>query len=360
MRKNASMPASPATHSSWYDTTRDAANVPPQVAQRAVEWLIELQSDDTSPQTMADWHAWRAAHPDHERAWQRIESVNGKLAPLAAPVEAGVAQVALARSGTTAPPSPSSPPASKSRRRAVKSLTVLLFGGSGAWTALHSSAWQRWSADVHTAVGERRTLLLDDGTRLVLNTDSAVDIRYREDERRIRLVAGEVLITTAPDRHAPPRPFFVETSQGTARALGTRYTVRQCEDGTHVSVLEGAVELRPRAAPARSLIVQAGRHASYTADSISGTIDAPSADASWAEGFIVARSMRLADFVAELARYSDASLSCDPDIANLRVSGTFPLDDVGKVLDTLGSTLAVRAEAFTRFWGRREIRLVPA
>ncbi|ODP34150.1 FecR domain-containing protein [Pandoraea sp. ISTKB] len=341
----------PAVRSSWYDATADAAHVPAEVAERAVEWLIELQSDDVSPHTVAAWQAWREAHPDHERAWQRIESVKGKLAPLAAPVEAGVAQAALA------------PPASKQRRRAVKSLVVLLFAGSGTWGTwgvLHSSPWQRWSADVHTAVGERRTLRLDDGTQLVLNTDTAVDIVYRDNERRVRLIAGEVLITTAPDTHTPARAFLIETAQGTARALGTRYTVRQFDDGTHVSVFKGAVEIRPRDVPGKSLILPAGKHASYTASSISEASDTPTDDATWADGFIVARSMRLADFVAELARYSNASLTCDASVANLRVSGTFPLDDVGKVLDTLGTTLAVRTEAVTRFWGAREIRLVPA
>ncbi|VVE87624.1 FecR domain-containing protein [Pandoraea bronchicola] len=338
----------PTIRSTWYDATADAATVPAEVAERAVEWLIEWQSDGISPQRIAEWQQWREAHPDHERAWQRIESVKGKLAPLAAPVEAGIAQAALA------------PPASKQRRRAVKALALLLFAGSGTWGLWHSSAGQRWSADVRTAVGERRSLQLTDGTQLVLNTDSAVDIAYRENERRVRLITGEVLITTAPDTHVPPRPFLVETSQGTAHALGTRYTVRQFEDGTHVSVYQDAVEIRPRAKPAQSLILRSGMHASYTADSISEPSDALAGDAAWAEGFIVARSMRLADFIAELARYSNASLSCDASVANLRVSGTFPLDDVGKVLDTLGTTLAVRTESVTRFWGAREIRLMPA
>ncbi|VVD75508.1 FecR domain-containing protein [Pandoraea fibrosis] len=338
----------PAIRSTWYDATADAATVPADVAERAVAWLIELQSDDVSPQLVAEWQQWRDAHPDHERAWQRIESVKGKLAPLASPVQAGIAQAALA------------PPASKQRRRAVKALAVLLFAGGGTWGLLHASPWERWSADVRTAVGERRMLRLADGSQLVLNTDTAVDIAYGDDARRVRLIAGEVLITTAPDQHVPSRPFLVETSQGTARALGTRYTVRQFDDGTRVSVYQGAVEIRPRANPAQSLILRTGMHARYTADSISDPSDAPAGDATWAEGFIVARSMRLADFVAELARYSNAALSCDATVANLRVSGTFPLDDIGKVLDTLGTTLAVRTESVTRFWGVREIRLVPA
>ncbi|VVD92426.1 histidine kinase [Pandoraea pneumonica] len=337
-----------AMSSAWYDATRNAATIPTHVAERAVEWLIELQSETVSADVITAWQQWREAHPDHERAWKRIESVRGKLQPLASPVEASIAQAAL------------TPPASPARRRTIKTLAVLLFAGGGTWGALHSVPWQRWSADYRTSVGERRTLALADGTQLVMNTGSAIDIALNEHERRVRLIAGEILITTAPDPQQPARPFLVETAQGTARALGTRYTVREWDGGTHVSVYQGAVELRPSREPSRSLVLQAGRHASYTADTISPPIDVPSREVAWAEGFIVARSMRLADFVAELARYSDTSLSCDPRVADLRVSGSFPLDDVGKVLDTLGTTLAVRTDSVTRFWGAREIRLVPA
>ncbi|MGC7404039.1 FecR domain-containing protein [Pandoraea pneumonica] len=337
-----------AMSSAWYEATRNAATVPAHVAERAVEWLIELQNDAVSPEVIAAWQQWRDAHPDHERAWKRIESVRGKLQPLASPVEASIAQAAL------------TPPASTARRRTVKTLAVLLFAGGGTWGALHAVPWQRWTADYRTNIGERRTLVLADGTQLVMNTGSALDIAFNDHERRVRLIAGEVLITTAADVQQPARPFLVETAQGTARALGTRYTVREWDGGTHVSVYQGAVEIRPNRAPSRSRVLRAGLHASYTADTISTPIDVPSAEATWAEGFIVARSMRLGDFVAELARYSDKSLTCDPRVADLRVSGSFPLDDVGKVLDTLGTTLAVRTDSVTRFWGAREIRLVPA
>ncbi|MGR9580640.1 DUF4880 domain-containing protein, partial [Pandoraea sputorum] len=106
-----------AMSSAWYEATRNAATVPAHVAERAVEWLIELQNDAVSPEVIAAWQQWRDAHPDHERAWKRIESVRGKLQPLASPVEASIAQAAL------------TPPASSARRRTVKTLAVLLFAG---------------------------------------------------------------------------------------------------------------------------------------------------------------------------------------------------------------------------------------
>ena len=334
--------------SSWYRATADAATIPPHVAERALEWLVELQADPVSPQVRQAWMRWRAEHPDHERAWQRIESVRGRLAPLSAPQTAGLARAALAT------------PRPKPRRQAMKTLAVLAFAGGLTWTAREHTPWRQWMADHRTAVGERRTVVLADGTRLQLNTDTAVDVRFDATARRVRLLAGEILVTTAKDPQAAPRPFFVETAQGSAHALGTRYAVRQDDADTEVCVFEGAVEIRPHAAPDRPRVLRAGACARYSVQAIGVPFPAEAARIAWADGFIVARSMRLDAFIAELRRYSRAALSCDPAIAGVRVSGSFPLDDLGKVLQTLASTLNLRKETTTRLWGQDEIRLVPA
>ena len=102
---------------------------------------------------------------------------------------------------------------------------------------------------MRTAKGEQRRLQLPDGTQLLLNTATALDIDYSPTLRRLHLYAGEVLITTAPDTQSPKRPFVVDTPAGRAQALGTRFTVRHEADGsdahaTRIEVFEGAVELR--------------------------------------------------------------------------------------------------------------------
>lgn len=334
---------------SWYRATPDAARIPPAVAQRALEWLMTLQGDDVTPQTRDAWLRWRTAHPDHERAWQRIESVQNRLQPLATPVTADIARAALMPS--------SSPPSSRGRRHAMKALATLAFAGGMTYAARDMSPWRQWAADYRTAVGEQRHLTLADGTSLSLNTDSAVDILYSDTERRVKLLGGEILVVTAKDPHATPRPFLVETAQGTARALGTRYVVQQHDADTEICVFDGAVEIRPRRNANRALVVQAGACTRYTDDDIDAPGAAQAGRMAWAEGFIVARSMRLDDFIAQLARYSRATLSCDADVAGLRVSGSFPLDDVGKVIDTLSTTLNLHKVLVTRLWGPDEIRL---
>lgn len=333
---------------SWYQSTADAGSIPPRVAEQALEWLLELQMEPVSAEVMSAWTRWRAEHPDHERAWRRIESVKGRLQPLSMPVTAEIAQAALA------------PPASPQRRQAVKALATLIFASGLAWMADEHLPWRGWAADQHTAVGERRTLVLDDGTQIMMNTASAIDIRFDASERRVKLLAGEILVTTARDAQAAPRPFLVESRHGTALALGTRYSVRQRDGDTAVSVFDGAVEIHPRDKASRPFLVRTGSSASYTAQAATDTGQADRATITWADGFIVARSMRLDDFLVELGRYTPDDLTCDPTLVSVRVSGSFPVDDIGKVLAALSTTLDVRTEVTTRLWGARAARLVPA
>lgn len=332
--------------STWYQHTPDASAVPPKVAERALEWLVELQAQPVPAATIAAWQRWRAAHPDHERAWQRIESVRGRLQPLASPAGAAIAQAALAPRG------------SARRRQIVKALAVTLFAGGAVWGAAEVTPWRAWNADYRTAVGERRTLVLADGTQLMLNTASAADVAYGAGERRIRLLAGEILATTAKDGAA--RPFLVETPHGTAHALGTRYTVRLAGEATEVSVYEGAVRIAPRHGGANGVVLQAGERGSFSAAAVGAVGRADDAALGWTDGFIVARGMRLDAFLAELGRYSRDGLSCDPAVAGLQVSGSFPVADAARVVETVAATLGLRAELRERFWGARHVRLAAA
>jgi len=330
--------ASPASH---------GAPVPAAVAQRAVEWLIELQAAPNASPLRQDWQRWRAAHPDHERAWQRIEAVNGQLFGqlhhLPSPMKSALTRASL------------TPVRSPARRKAVATLAVLLFAGGTSWMVQDNTGWSEWVADLRTAPGERRTVVLADGTTLMLNTASAVNIHFSASERRVRLIAGEIFITTAPDPMA--RPFLVETRQGEARALGTRYTVRLQDNATEVAVFEGAVRMTPRRALEQPQTLHAGQQARLTDTTITSPQPADQDSTAWTDGFIIAKGMRLADFLNELNRYSRYALSCDPAVANLRLSGSYPLSDISQVLETLSAMLSLQIETVTRFWGWQTVRV---
>ncbi|WP_159916879.1 FecR domain-containing protein [Pantoea sp. 18069] len=316
-----------------------AHEIPQEVARRAVEWMLELQSAPVTPALRQAWTDWRAAHPAHEAAWQRIESVRQRFGGAS-----GATAVAHATLGAGA----------HSRRRAVKALAVLLFAGGAARTVEQRTPWRQWAADHRTRPGEQRRILLADGSTLMLNTDTAVDVRFGPTERRLVLLRGEIFMVTAKD---PGRRFLVEMPQGLAEALGTQFTAHTAGDRAVVRVFEGAVEITPAAAAAPAQILQAGQGAGFTAQSVDTPQPVADADKSWVQGTLIAKSMRLADLLAQLSRYSPHPIVCSDAVAELRVSGAYPVAQIPLILESLSATLQLQIETQTRFGGRQVVQV---
>ncbi|KWF09900.1 FecR domain-containing protein [Burkholderia pseudomultivorans] len=315
-----------------------APTVAPQVARRAVEWWVDLQAGRTDAAFAAALARWRAEDPAHDAAWRHIETIQGRFGQLAAGLDTQAARAALL------------PPRSGRRRVAVKTLAVLLFTGGAAWMADPARRWAILQADLRTAVGERRTVTLADRTVVVLDTDTALDVRFDAAARRLRLLRGTIMVTSGHDDRAPARPLVVATEQGELRPLGTRFAVRQRDGATRVEVFAGAVRVQPANAAAGARVVAAGDGADFTRDAIGASAPLDAYASAWTTGMLVASRMRVADLVAELDRYRRGRLRCDPAVAELRVSGTYPLDDPERVLDTLKATLPIDVEYVTRYW----------
>lgn len=311
------------------------------IAQQAADWLTLLMSGEASEEDRCRWQSWRGAHPDHERAWLHIEAVMGRIRAL----EARAAYENLSPYGRQAKPG---------RRRQL--IGLLFIGGlaaSTAWPVSRTDTWRQLAADYRTAPGELREIVLADSSRLTLNTDSAVDVRFDAHYRRIRLQVGEIFIATADalGKRADSRPFIVETAEGRVRALGTRFFVRQQLGRTIVSVLESAVELAPAQADEAARILEAGQSLAFSATGfeLAGAGQGGGAQA-WLRGQIVAEDMRLEDFLAELQRYRSGFVRCAPAVADLRFSGVFPLHDTDRILAALPKVLPVQVRRRTAYW----------
>jgi transmembrane sensor len=341
---------------SAYPPPSSGTALPAPVVDAAVEWLVHLWSGTATPETRADWQRWRAADPQHEQAWQHIEATNARLRGHSA---AGMLTAATAVTTLASPASPR-------RRHALRGISGLAIAGAAGWLGYEQLPWRGWGADLRTAKGEQRRSTLPDGTRIVLNTGSALDVRYTDGLRRLHLHDGEVLITTAHDGAAtPPRPFVVDTPAGRIRALGTRFTVRHGgsvgagddrSDTTEVAVFEGAVELSPVHHPGATVRLDAGQSARLTAGGATAPAPATAEQPAWAEGVLVASDMRLADFVAELRRYRSGVVTVHPEVAHLRLSGVFPLADTDRILQSLAQVLPVEVRVPVRYW----VRIGPA
>jgi len=286
--------------------------------------------------TAADHQAidqWRGRSLEHAQAWQRAEALLGEFRSVPANLAIQTLQRAARKEGLT-------------RRQTLTRVGLLLVAGPLGFASQHLP-WEQWSADQRTAVGEQKNLQLPDGSQLLLNTDSAVNIAFNATERRVLLLDGEVLIRTATDLGA--RPFVVETPQGSARALATRFCVRTEGARSHVSVLEGQAVIAPQLLQQSSTLT-AGQRQSFTQKRFDATESFDTAAMAWDKGMLLANNMRLDQLLGELSRYRPGVLRCHPDVAALRVSGAFSLRDTDASLRLLGDTLPLNISRMTRYW----------
>jgi transmembrane sensor len=316
----------------------DSAAIDPAVLDQAAHWFVRLASGQASVGDRDALTLWRAANPEHERAWQRLQGMEQTLRGGASAMPAPLARAALGGA------------VDQSRRRALKTLALAGAVGSAALWTRQQGLWQHWSADYRSGVGEQRALVLADGTQVLLNTDSAIDVRFDDTQRRLILRSGELRVITAHDPRN--RSFIVATGDGTLRPLGTRFTVRRLdgERQTRLGVSEGAVEVRPHDAAAAPLLVQAGQQTVFSAAGALPPQPLDEAAVSWTDGTLSAERMRLGDFLAELGRYRPGRLHCDPAVAGLRLTGSYPLKDTDRILAAVQQTLPVKVSSFTRYW----------
>ncbi len=315
---------------------------PNMVKKEAVSWYAHLCSGDATEQDWQNLKRWCEAHSDNQRAWERFEAMRQSFESVPARIGAPILQVA-----------------STSRRRMMHNMVLLVSAGTVSYVGYQltlgsSTSPVVWFADYRTRVGEQRLLTLDDGSQIRLNTDSAVDIAYDEVARLIHLRAGEIFVETA--RHLrvqgsleEKRPLLVATRHGQIRALGTRFNVHQFDDRTEVTVLDDAVEIVPEKAGGKYMILTAGQQIAFT-DTDLLTVEPAQDQGQWTTGSLIVNDWALADVLAELARYRRGRLTCTPDVAGIRVSGAFPLQDTDRALTVLARSFPLKITSLTRFW----------
>lgn len=306
------------------------------VLETAAEWFAILAADTVRDDERQRWQAWHDASRDHARAWQMVTAISAQFSA----ANTVGAKDALTLAGR--------------RRRASIKTWLLLFGtalsGAGVMTAPASRRYlASMSADLRTAVGEIRQVALSDGTRLWLNTDSAVNLRYTDSLRAVELLAGEILIETAKDPAPVPRPFEVIVPPGRLRALGTRFAVRLLDDRTRLDVFEGAVEARLDGSH-EARTVSEGDSLAFDASGFDGMADADDSRIGWFRKELIAVNMPLRDFLEELGRYLPGHLGCTDEVAHLKLVGVYPLGDPARVLDALARTLPVRVHRRLPWW----------
>ncbi len=328
-------------------------NTPPtmpshEAMEQAAAWFSLLQSEAATDTDRARWQDWLASGADQRAAWAFVERISQRFQPLQTGTIPRLAADALQ--------------ASASNRRSRRSvLTIAAMAGAGG--LLGWATWRQpgameallaWGADYRTATGERREVRLTDGTQVWLASASAFNQDYDASLRRLRLRSGEILIQTAAE--ADDRPFVVDTPQGRMQALGTRFNVRLDENGhTQLAVYQGAVQVMLASSTA-STIVSAGNQLRFNARYLDAPAPVDPARQAWARGILLAQDIPLGQVAAELARYQHGHIAVAPEVANLTILGSYPLDDVDGTLDMLQKTLPIQVRRPLPWWTTIEAR----
>lgn len=271
----------------------------------AIDWVIRLR--DPGFDGWDAFEAWLAADPTHAEAYQRLAVADADMGDL-------LESLPSARPSVVVP-----------LRRTVSRRTWL--GGAIAASiagVIGFGVIERQPAlyPVETAPGVRRTVTLEDGSRIALNGGTRV-ILDRKNARFATLERGEALFDVIHDEDAP---FKVAVGDATLVDVGTRFNVLREGRTTAVQVAEGAVIYNPdgeaiRLDPGKALrAVDGEAHLQLTAVS-------PAAVAGWREGRLIYDGQPMADIAADLARWSGQPVRADPRVATRRFRGVLSLGD---------------------------------
>ncbi len=323
------------------------------IESEALAWIAQLDGDNVSEKDLTAFREWVNRSPAHAKEIRELNSLWGELNVLTDMVEPIAEADAVSR---------------QLRRRehfrtwrrrwalpvgALASLALISIAVSNyqkdSRPDIVQTAQVKLPKIYQTRIGEHQKYILADGSKVTLNTGSRLEVDFRDDQRRVRLLKGEVLFDVA---HDASRPFLVFAGDGIVRAVGTAFVVYLQGNEFDVIVSEGAVELssvlptpatevrEPNSKKLASLgIVKAGHKAKYenAAASIATLSDVEmTTKMSWQNGLITFNGETLEEVIQEVKRYTELKIEIrDIELKTLQVGGVFKSGDTESVFANL-------------------------
>ena len=304
----------------------EPASLPPEIRAEAAAWVARLHGSARTSSLEAALNTWLAANPLHTRAFE-------------------VATEAWELGGAL--PASALPRIAHARRRMPPAIFARPLPAGAALAAIAAIAMGSFfyfrDPSISTGTGEQRSVTLEDGTRVTLNTDTHLLVQYTEKQRQVRLKTGEAFFDVTQN---PRRPFVVAAGGESVVALGTAFMVRRDNSEVDVTLVEGKVSVttataaEPSATPTpKSTVLAPGQRLRIAGST--PTLDRPSIDAltAWRRGEVVLDHTRLTDAVREMNRYSTVKIVVSaPESADIRVSGIFRTGDSARFARAVADT----------------------
>lgn len=314
-----------------------------EVQAEACAWIAQLDAENLTSQDLEALKEWMSRSPMHQQELRNAAEVWGDLNVLTDLMDVIDSHHQTEKSLIKQRKVPFW------RRPGLvgAALVLILVGTLGLLQLYISPQMPNQPILMSTLIGEQRTADLPDGSTVILNTNSVIEVDYQKDKRKIRLLSGEAIFDVEPDTD---RPFTVYAGEGFVRAVGTVFSVKLIDDVINVAVSEGAVEVAPltehviSSAIKDSQVVTTGYvksgHKAVLEDQTTRIIPLPLADIeselSWQNGVLTFSGEPLEQVVAEASRYTSLRISIgDPEIKSIRVGGIYPTTDIDTLFEAL-------------------------
>lgn len=335
-----------------------------QIYQEACDWFIDMRTGDVDAAGKQRFDGWVRKSPEHLRAYLEVSEIwddaalvdssgSSSSADLIERARTADAEVVELGRFANAAASVRSPSATRVRvQLAAVAIIAFIAIGWGSFVG-----YQHWRVPTYsTGIGEQRTVMLTDGSRVQLNSRTRLKVQFTEHARNIELQEGQALFSVAEN---PRRPFIVRSGDFSVRAVGTVFDVDHKQSATTVTVLHGRVAVsslvspRPEMSPVSAIqvstpqvFVDAGEqlrtHARRTTQPVPANVAAATA---WTRGSLVLAGSRLADVVEEFNRHNQRQLVIgDPALAEMRISGVYASTDPALLVQFLREQPALRIE----------------
>jgi transmembrane sensor len=235
-----------------------------------------------------------------------------------------------------------------SRRRIGLAIAAGLLVLLGAGGYLYQ---QFYAAQIYvTESGERRVVPLPDGSRITLDSDTEVRVRYTQEAREITLENGRARFDVA---HDVARPFTVAAGNETVVAVGTSFNVERLGQKVLVTLIQGRVLIKKESQksllsvePRRVSNITLAAGEQVAADENTAPVVKPAnldAATAWEAGHLVFRGEPLGDAVARVNRYTVNPIAVEPSAAAIPISGVFNAGDIGSFVSAITGYFPVEA-----------------
>lgn len=291
------------------------------MVEQAAYWAALLDSGDMTDEQYNEFEAWCALNPLHLRTLERMRDFDKRVTETDKFERDALRQVLKRR-----------------RNQSIGTILSIAFVAFAGWAAIQSNYVHDLFPDYQTKSGHIRTVVLNDGSEIMIGSDAALNVYMNGKKREIRLIRGQILAKVDSDQ---PLPFIIKTQHGSATALGTSFIVRREADHTQVAVIESRVRICPEkpAMPNGCTILAAGQQAGITSTKISSGMSIGTAGGIGANEWLEADDTEVVEIINQLNRYRKRPIRFNAaSLRGIRVTGSFPLLNAGQTLDGMAST----------------------